>query len=92
MKALLCLSLFQTRILFLPSSLKTMQHNCSAFLERNADVPEVQSALISVKFLTESKNTFLKRLSFEAEPADYAKFLSAGKFNKRQSKEEQHGG
>ena len=69
-----------------------MQHNCSAFLERNADVPEVQSALISVKFLTESKNTFLKRLSFEAEPADFAKFLSAAKFNKRQSKEEQHGG
>ena len=69
-----------------------MQHNCSAFLERNADVPEVQSALISVKFLTESKNTFLKRLSFEAEPADFAKFLSASKFNKRQSKEEQHGG
>jgi hypothetical protein len=92
MKALLCLSLFQTRILFLPSSLKTMQHNCTAFLERNADVPEVQSALKSVKFLTKSKDIFLKRLSFEAEPADFAKFLSAAKFNKRQSKEEQHGG
>jgi len=55
-----------------------MQHNCTAFLERNADVPEVQSALKSVKFLTKSKDIFLKRLSFEAEPADYAKFLSAG--------------
>ena len=69
-----------------------MQHNCSAFLEHNADVPEVQSALKSVKSLTKSKDIFLKRLSFESEPADFAKFLSAGKFNKRQSKEEQHGG
>ena len=69
-----------------------MQHNCSAFLERNADVPEVQSALKSVKSLTKSKDIFLKRLSFEAEPADFAKFLSGGKFNKPQSKEEQHGG
>ena len=64
-----------------------MQHNCSAFLARNADVPEVLSALKSVNSLTKSKDIFLKRLSFEAESADFAKFLSAGKFNKPLSKE-----
>ena len=64
-----------------------MQHKYSAFLERNADVSEVQSALKSVKSLTKSKDIFLKRLSFEAEPPNFAKFLSACKFNKPQSKE-----
>ena len=64
-----------------------MQHKYSAFLERNTDLPEVQSALKSVKSLTKSKDIFLKRLSFEAEPPNFAKFLSACKFNKPQSKE-----
>ena len=44
-----------------------MRHKCSAFLERNTEVPEVKSALHSIKILTESKIFFLKRLSFETE-------------------------
>jgi hypothetical protein len=71
---------------------KTMQHNYSAFLERNTEVPEVKSPLNSVKFLTQSKDIYLKRLSFEAEPVDFPKLLSTCKFNKRQTKEELHGG
>ena len=69
-----------------------MQHKCSAFLERNTAVPEVRSALQSLKMLTKSKDLFLKRLSFEAEPADFAKVLAVSKFNIQQTKEEQHGG
>ena len=64
-----------------------MQHKYLSFIERNVDVVEVQSALKSVKSLTKSKDIFLKRLSFESEPANFAKFLSAFKFNKPQLKE-----
>ena len=64
-----------------------MQHKYLSFIERNVDVVEVQSALKSVKTLTKSKDIFLKRLSFESEPANFAKFLSAFKFNKPQLKE-----
>ena len=69
-----------------------MQHKCSAFLERNTEVPEVQSALKSVKLLTKSKDKFLKRLAFEAEPADFAIILSHCNLNIRQTKEEKHEG
>ena len=57
-----------------------MRHKWSAFFERNADVPEVESALKSAKILTETKTVFLHRLSFEAEPADFEK-VSAFKVN-----------
>jgi len=53
-----------------------MQHDYSAFLELNAKVPEVQSALKSIKLLTRSKETFLKCLILEAEPADFEIILS----------------
>jgi len=53
-----------------------MRHKWSAFFERNADVPEVESALKSAKILTETKTVFLHRLSFEAEPADFEKVLA----------------
>ena len=69
-----------------------MQHNCSAFIESNSEVPEVQSALKSVKFLTKSKDKFLKRLSFEAEPTDFAIILSHCNLNIQQTKEEQYEG
>ena len=54
-----------------------MQNKWSAFLDQNYDVPEVQFALKSVKILTETKKRFLKHLSFETEPAEYRKVLSA---------------
>ena len=64
-----------------------MQHKYLSFIERNVDVVEVQAALKSVKSLTKSKDIFLKRLSFESEPANFAKFLSSFKYNKPQLKE-----
>ena len=67
-----------------------MRHKCSDFLERNTEVPEVKSALHSIKILTESKIFFLKRLSFETEPAGFAKVLNA-KNGLQPSKEELHG-
>ena len=67
-----------------------MRHKCSAFLERNTEVPEVKSALHSIKTLTESKIFFLKRLSFETEPAGFAKVLNA-KNGIQPAKEELHG-
>jgi len=54
-----------------------MQNKWSAFLDQNYDVPEVKFALKSVKILTETKKRFLKHLSFETEPAEYRKALSA---------------
>ena len=67
-----------------------MLHKCSAFLERNAEIPEVQSALHSIKILTESKKFFLKRLSFETEPAGFSKVLNA-KNDIQHVREELHG-
>ena len=67
-----------------------MLQKCSAFLERNAEIPEVQSALHSIKILTESKDFFLKRLSFETEPAGFAKVHNA-KNGIQPAKEELHG-
>ena len=67
-----------------------MRHKYSAFLERNAEVPEVKSALHSIKILTESKDFFLKRLSFETEPAGFSKVLNA-KNDIQHAKEELHG-
>jgi hypothetical protein len=69
-----------------------MQYDYSAFLELNAEVPEVQSALKSIKLLTRSKDKFLKCLAFEAEPADFEIILSHCNLNIQQTKEEQHEG
>jgi len=59
-----------------------MQNKCSSFLDRNHDVQEVKLALKSVKRLNYTKKKFLKQLSFEAEPADYEKALSAYNLDK----------
>ena len=67
-----------------------MRHKYSAFLERNTEVPEVKSALHAIKILTESKIFFLKRLSFETEPAGFAKVLNA-KNDIQHAKEKLHG-
>ena len=67
-----------------------MLQKCSAFLERNAEIPEVQSALHSIKILTESKYFFLKRLSFETEPVGFSKVLNA-KNDIQHAREELHG-
>ena len=67
-----------------------MLQKCSAFLERNPEIPEVQSALHSIKILTESKDFFLKRLSFETEPAGFSKVLNP-KNDIQHAKAELHG-
>jgi hypothetical protein len=67
-----------------------MKNKWSAFLDQNYDVPEVQFALKSVKILTGTKKSFLKHLSFETEPAEYGKALSAYKLD-IQLEEEKNG-
>ena len=67
-----------------------MQNKWSAFLDQNYDVPEVQSAMKSVKILTGTKKRFLKHLSFETEPTEYRKALSAYNLN-IQLEEEKNG-
>ena len=67
-----------------------MQNKWSAFFDQNYDVPEVKFALKSVKILTETKKRFLKHLSFETEPTEYRKALSAYNLN-IQLEEEKNG-
>ena len=67
-----------------------MQNKWSAFLDQNYDVPEVQFALKLVKILTGTKKRFLKHLSFETEPTEYRKALSAYNLN-IQLEEEKNG-
>ena len=68
-----------------------MQNKWSTFLDRNHDVPEVQHALKSVKSLTDTKEKFLKQLSFEAEPAEFGKVLSDYNSKTLQAKERNGG-
>ena len=68
-----------------------MQNKWSAFLDRNHDVPEVQHALKSAKILTDTKEKFLKQLSFEAEPAEFGKVLSDYNSKTLQAKERNGG-
>ena len=68
-----------------------MQNKWSAFLDRNYDVPEVKHALKSVKSLTDTKEKFLKQLSFEAEPAEFGKVLSDYNSKTLQAKERNGG-
>ena len=68
-----------------------MQDKWSAYLDRNNDFPEVQHALKSVKSLTDTKEKFLKQLSFEAEPAEFGKVLSDYNLKTLQAKETNEG-
>ena len=68
-----------------------MQNKWSAFLDRNHDVLEVQHALKSAKILTDTKEKFLKQLSFEAEPTEFGKVLSDYNLKTLQA-EEKNGG
>ena len=68
-----------------------MQNKWSAFLDRNHDVPEVQHALKSAKSLIDTKEKFLKQLSFEAEPAEFGKVLSDYHLKTLQAKEKNGG-
>ena len=61
-----------------------MQNKWSAFLDRDHDAPDVKLALKSAKILNDTKKKFVKQLTFEAEPAEYVRALSAYISDKQQ--------
>ena len=54
-----------------------MQYKLSDFIERNTDVPEVNSALKSIQSQIETIRNHLCGLPFESEPSEFIKVLSA---------------
>ena len=53
-----------------------MQYKLSDFIERNTDVPEVNSALKSIQSQIETIRNHLCGLPFESEPSEFIKVLS----------------
>ena len=64
-----------------------MQYKLSDFIERNTDVPEVNSALKSIQSQIETIRNHLCSLPFESEPSEFIKVLSAWQSKKEQSKD-----
>ena len=64
-----------------------MQYKLSDFIERNTDVPEVNSALKSIEKQIENIRNHLYSLPFESEPAEFLKILSGWQSKKDQSKD-----
>ena len=64
-----------------------MQYKLSDFIERNTDVPEVNSALKSIEKQIENIRNHLYSLPFESEPAEFIKVLSGWQSKKVQSKD-----
>jgi len=63
-----------------------MQYKLSDFIERNTDVPEVNSALKSIEKQIETIRNHLCSLPFESEPSEFIKVLSGWHSKKEQSK------
>ena len=53
-----------------------MQYKLSDFVERNTDVPEVESALKSIESQIETVRNHTCSVPFESEPSEFLKFLS----------------
>ena len=53
-----------------------MQYKLSDFIERNTDVPEVESALKSIESQIETVRNHTCSVPFESEPSEFLKFLS----------------
>ena len=68
-----------------------MQYKLSDFIERNTDVPEVNSALKSIERQIETIRNHLYSLPFESEPSEFIKVLSAWQSKKEQSKDKDGG-
>ena len=68
-----------------------MQYKLSDFIERNTDVPEVNSALKSIQSQIETIRNHLCGLPFESEPSEFIKVLSAWQSKKDQSKDNDGG-
>ncbi len=64
-----------------------MQYKLSDFIERNTDVPEVNSALKSIQSQIETVRNHLCSLPFESEPSEFIKVLSGWQSKKEQSKD-----
>ena len=68
-----------------------MQYKLSDFIERNTDVPEVNSALKSIEKQIETIRNHSCSLPFESEPSEFIKVLSASQ-SKKEHPEENDGG
>ena len=64
-----------------------MQYKLSDFIERNTDVPEVNSALKSIERQIETIRNNSYSLPFESEPSECIKVLSGWQSKKEQSKD-----
>ena len=64
-----------------------MQYKLSDFIERNTDVPEVNSALKSIEKQIEPIRNHSCSLPFESEPSEFIKVLSGWQSKKEQSKD-----
>ena len=62
-----------------------MQYKLSDFIERNTDVPEVNSALKSIERQIETIRNHLYSLPFESEPSEFIKVLSGWQSKKEQA-------
>ena len=68
-----------------------MQYKLSDFIERNTDVPEVNSALKSIQRQIETIRNHSYSLPFESEPAAFLKVLSGWQSKKKQSEDNDAG-
>ena len=68
-----------------------MQYKLSDFIERNTDVPEVNSALKSIEKQIETVRNHFCSLPFESEPSEFIKVLSAWQ-SKKEHPEDNDGG
>ena len=59
-----------------------MQYKLSDFIERNTDVPEVESALKSIERQIETIRNHSCNVPFESEPSEFLKALSGWKSKK----------
>ena len=64
-----------------------MQYKLSDFIERNTDVPEVNSALKSIERQIKTGRTHSYSLPFESEPSEFLKVLSGWQLKKEQPKD-----
>ena len=64
-----------------------MQYKLSDFIERNTDVPEVNSALKSIEKQIETIRNHSCSLPFESEPSEFIKVLSGWQSKKEQTKD-----
>ena len=68
-----------------------MQYKLSDFIERNTDVPEVNSAIKSIERQIETIRNHLYSLPFESEPSEFLKVLSGWQSKKEQAAENNGG-